>query len=59
MVHDLHSKIGQSAKLKSSYKSPYVVKRALNNNRDVVQDISCSSITPNKLLITQFFFLIN
>jgi len=36
MIHNLHSKIGQSVKLKLSYKNPYVVKRALNNDRYVV-----------------------
>lgn len=40
VIRDLQAKTGQSKKLKTNYKGPYVIAKALNNNRYVVQDVS-------------------
>lgn len=45
LVRDLQVKAGESRKLKSNYKGPYVVAKVLGNNRYVVKDIPGFNIT--------------
>lgn len=39
LIRDLQGKAGQSKKMKSNYKGPYLIAKVLNNNRYVIRDV--------------------
>jgi len=39
LIRDTRTKPGESAKIKSKYKGPYVIHKSLGNNRYVIRDI--------------------
>jgi len=58
LVRDIRSKPGESVKIKANYKGPYIISKALANNRYVVRDIPFFLIL-NPGLITRYFLQIN